>query len=85
MIFLFDHSVVLFLAIFILLALVAQLGFRIRQAYVVTMQEALHEQASDQARNVHRDARVEIATAGALLQASRGRVAPFWEGPWSWI
>jgi hypothetical protein len=47
MTFFFDNSVVLFLGMFILLALVAQLGFRIRQAYAVTAQEALHEQVKE--------------------------------------
>ncbi len=45
--FLFDHPVLLFLATFIFLAFVAQLGFRIRQRYAPSTQDALHEQMKE--------------------------------------
>ncbi len=44
---LFDHPVLLFLATFIFLALLAQLGFRIRQTYPASKQDALHEQMKE--------------------------------------
>jgi ABC-type sulfate transport system permease component len=44
---LLNHPVLLFLVSLTVLALVAQAGYRLRQAYPASTQEALHEQVKD--------------------------------------